>query len=142
MGLLPQRRFLYSRGGGGLPDVDIKSYPETSIISRIADAVPPIFLFLAGALGTQVDARKLIWRAGLVVGDASYSLYLIHPFALRAFAKIWIKLVGTHLPVWTFTLLCPVLALAAGLACYYLAERPLLKLFSSPRPALKPNPSI
>jgi exopolysaccharide production protein ExoZ len=118
-------------------DATILTYPETHIVSRMADAVPPLFLFLACSLGPQVDAHKLIWRLGLLIGDASYSLYLIHPFALRAFGKIWIKFIGTHLPVWSFTLLCPILALAVGLACYYLAERPLLKLFSSPAPVLK-----
>jgi exopolysaccharide production protein ExoZ len=108
----------------------IASYPENSFFSRTANTVPPLFLFLACALGPQLDEAKKLWRPALLLGDASYSLYLIHPFALRAFSKIWVKIIGTHLPVWSFTVACLALAVTVGLACYYLAERPLLKLFS------------
>jgi exopolysaccharide production protein ExoZ len=108
----------------------IASYPENSFFSRTANTVPPLFLFLACALGPQLNEAKKAWRPALLIGDASYSLYLIHPFALRAFSKIWVKVVGVHLPIWSFTVACLMLAVTVGLACYYLAERPLLKLFS------------
>ncbi len=125
-------------------DETIRSYPANHVMARMADAVPPLFLFLACALGPQLNAAKSFWRPALLVGDASYSLYLIHPFVLRALSKLWVKLVGADLPVLSFTLLCPIAALAAGLACYALAERPLLKFFSkprSPRPALELRPN-
>ncbi len=111
----------------------LNTYPESHFISRMASAIPPMFLFVAAAMGPQVDVNRKLWQVGLLIGDASYSLYLIHPFLLRAFSKLWIKFVGTHLPAWDFTLVCPFMALAGGLCCYYLAERPFAALFNTTR---------
>ena len=33
------------------------------------------------------------------LGNASYSLYLFHPFALRPLREVWVKLVGGALPL-------------------------------------------
>jgi exopolysaccharide production protein ExoZ len=118
-------------------DTQILSFPENHIVSRLANGVPSVFLFLACALGPQLNQGNAMWRALLLVGDASYSLYLIHPFALRAFGKIWTRVIGTHLPVWTFTIACLVLALTIGFMCYYAAERPLLNYFSKFLPQRK-----
>lgn len=107
---------------------------EDELVCRIVRAVPAAFLFVAGALGPQVTGKNLLSRAALLVGDASYSLYLIHPFVLRPFGKIWTKVVGAALPVWMFGAACLVLALASGLALYFAAERPLMRLFHRERP--------
>lgn len=102
---------------------------EDHIVNRIAAMIPMMALFVAGALGPQVNVEQKLWRAGISVGDASYSLYLIHPFILRPAAKIWAKLVGNHLPVWTFTVTAIFLALAIGSIVYLYFERPLTKYF-------------
>jgi exopolysaccharide production protein ExoZ len=111
-------------------DAVLLALPENSLIARLANGIPAVFLFLTCALGPQINEASKFWRPFLLVGDASYSLYLIHPFALRVFTKLWTKVVGTHLPVWSFTLACLVMGLAVGFACYYLAERPMLAYFS------------
>jgi peptidoglycan/LPS O-acetylase OafA/YrhL len=108
----------------------INTWPETGLASRMVNAVPVLVLFIAGALGPQVDMKKLAWRGMLLLGDASYSLYLIHPFALRGFRGLWVKLVGVHLPVWSFIGISLTLALCAGLATYFLIERPMTRFFS------------
>ncbi|MDE2445648.1 MAG: acyltransferase [Alphaproteobacteria bacterium] len=107
--------------------------PEDHIINRLVAMVPMLALFMAGSLGPQVESEKPLWRAGLLLGDASYSLYLIHPFILRPASKIWGKVIGTHLPAWTFTILAVFAALAGGLLVYVLIERNLTKFFSKKR---------
>ena len=108
----------------------INNLIETGLANRLINAAPVLLLFIAGALGPQVDMQRLHWRALLLLGDASYSLYLIHPFALRGFRSLWVKLVGTHLPVWSFMFIGLTLALAVGLGTYFLFERPMTRFFS------------
>ena len=119
----------------------INSFAELSFVRRLFLALPAAALFLVGALGPQLNAANLFTRLGLLLGDASYSLYLIHPFILRPFAKIWAKLFVTHLPMWVFTCTAPIAAIAAGLALYWLVERPLSNYFARKRP-LKSAPSL
>ncbi len=107
----------------------LDTLPEDHIINRLAAIAPILCLFVAGALGPQVDITKLVWSVGLLIGDASYSLYLIHPFALRLLGKLWVKLAGDHLPVWPFTMIGLALALTAGVLLYFLVERPLTNYF-------------
>jgi peptidoglycan/LPS O-acetylase OafA/YrhL len=118
----------------------LNAYPENHFFSRMASAIPPMFLFVAAAMGPQVDVGRTLWKVGLLIGDASYSLYLIHPFLLRASSKLWIRLVGAHLPAWEFLVACPFIALAGGLCCYYLAERPFIALFSNTRTRMSAAP--
>jgi peptidoglycan/LPS O-acetylase OafA/YrhL len=108
----------------------INGLVENSLLSRAISAAPVLILFIAGALGPQVDMQKLHWRALLLLGDASYSLYLIHPFALRGLRGLWVKLIGEHLPVWSFMATGLMLALAVGLCTYFLFERPMTHFFS------------
>jgi peptidoglycan/LPS O-acetylase OafA/YrhL len=41
-----------------------------------------------------------------------------------------VKLVGAHLPVWSFIGISLTLALCAGFATYFLIERPMTRFFS------------
>ncbi|MDP8995527.1 MAG: acyltransferase, partial [Pseudomonadota bacterium] len=61
----------------------INTFPELHFVRRMFLGLPAAALFLLGALGPQLNAANLFARAGLLLGDASYSLYLIHPFILR-----------------------------------------------------------
>ena len=114
----------------------LNALPEDHMINRVTAMIPMLCLVAAATIGPQLDSTKLIWRAGLLVGDASYSLYLIHPFILRPLAKLWAKFIGTSLPVWSFTVLGVVVALAAGLTLYALVERPLTQYFSRRRKSI------
>jgi exopolysaccharide production protein ExoZ len=67
----------------------------------------------------------VIWLVAL--GDASYSLYLAHPFILRPFRNVWISLVGGRfrwrcMSPW---LLC--VATFGAVLVYRWVERPLLR---------------
>jgi exopolysaccharide production protein ExoZ len=111
----------------------LDALPEDNIINRVVAMIPMLCLVVAATMGPQLDASKAIWRAGLLVGDASYSLYLIHPFILRPLGKIWAKFIGSGLPVWTFTIIGVFAALGAGLILYTIVEKRLTHYFSSHR---------
>ncbi len=85
------------------------------------------FLIVAGAIllekeGIRLDARWLVFQ-----GDASYALYLIHPFALQVVGKISILLgINRTLPGIYATLLAMVAASAIAAALFHvLFERPV-----------------
>ncbi len=109
-----------------------ETYPITSLATRLVLAAPAAALFLLGAIGPQLRADRPLTRLGLLLGDASYSLYLIHPFMLRPLAKLWEKLFGAQ-HLWAFAILGPVVAIAAGLALYWLVEKPLTRYFGKKR---------
>lgn len=85
----------------------------------------PALLVVAGTL-----AAAPALRPGLVtrLGDASYSIYLLHPLLVGA---VW-RLLG-WLPPAGFMVASLVLSALAGLACFTLLEKPVTE-------ALKPRP--
>ncbi|MEP6828198.1 MAG: hypothetical protein ABJA10_08990, partial [Aestuariivirga sp.] len=90
---------------------------------------PALFLFVAGTFGPQIDVSQKFWRYAVLLGDASYSIYLLHPFALRPISKIWSIVVGTHLPPMMFGLIGLPMALIVSFAFYAFAERPFVGFF-------------
>jgi len=62
--------------------------------------------------------------AGEYLGDASYSIYLVHFFVLTALARVWNSLLHWH--AWPlFLLVAPLFGIASGLAFHQLIERPM-----------------
>jgi peptidoglycan/LPS O-acetylase OafA/YrhL len=61
---------------------------------------------------------------GVAIGDASYCLYLVHPFILRPLRVVWLKAAGPRLDV-VFVALAVLGAVAVSLALYRFVERPL-----------------
>lgn len=107
---------------------------------RVALVAVPAALVVYGAIGVEVTGRRLLPRPVQRMGDASYSLYLVHVPALTAFG---IVLAG-RLPTtpWVHALVVPLviaLVVAAALACYRLAERPLQVLAHRALRALLPD---
>ncbi len=76
--------------------------PEADLFRRLAAAVPAATVVAAFALAPQVDERRWLWWPALLIGDASYSLYLVHEFLLRAMHIVWSKLMVGLLPLWAF----------------------------------------
>jgi exopolysaccharide production protein ExoZ len=74
----------------------------------------------------------LFGRVGEYLGDASYSLYLSHPFCIIVAAQVWMKLVPALSPG-VFIALTVVGSLIGGVACYLLIERRLIRLFQRRR---------
>lgn len=78
----------------------------------------------------------LVW-----VGDASYSVYLTHPFVLGSFGKLFPLVGSSPLMQWSIVLLAAVTTMAVGLVTHVLLERQVMELgrrLSRPRKA-QPN---
>ena len=86
-------------------------------------------LFGCLLLERTLDFSKL--RLGILLGDASYSIYLAHSLTLNALAILFQKLLpsasGTAL--WLILAACGVAGLVSGVACYFWIERPLHHFF-------------
>ncbi|HEY0353821.1 MAG TPA: acyltransferase, partial [Enterovirga sp.] len=65
-------------------------------------------------------------RIAAIVGDASYALYLTHPFVVRGLRRL-IELANLDIAVgpWPFVVLALVAALAASIGVHLLIERPV-----------------
>ena len=74
-------------------------------------------------------ARAHPSRIGLLLGDASYSIYLIHPFAQRAFLLVVLHTIGLGAispTAYIFTSFG--VGILAGVICYLVLERRVLAL--------------
>lgn len=92
----------------------------------ISHAIPAV-IAVAGALMLEPAARVHPSRLGLLLGNASYSIYLAHPFAQRLWLLGALYTVG--LPVISptlYVLTAFVVGIAGGVASYLLIERHLL----------------
>lgn len=92
---------------------------------------PAALIVAAAALGPQPRGEGLALRAAHSLGDASYSLYLVHPFVIRASRELWSKLVGSGAPAWAFIPTALALSCVAGLALYAMLERPMTRALRS-----------
>lgn len=86
----------------------------------------PAMAICAGlALGHTEKQPGPIGRGLGLGGDASYALYLSHPFAINALALVWGKL-NLGLP-WVFVAAGIALSVAGSIVAYLLIERPVIR---------------
>ncbi len=90
-----------------------------------------IIFVVGGLVAMERNGLSITWRPLLLLGDASYSIYLSHLFTLgvcRVLWKAFVPVMSTWLaaPIYFAFLLgaCGV----AGIAVHYMAEKPLLDL--------------
>lgn len=95
-----------------------------SLPRLISGGVPAALLVAAAALGPNLSATRLV-TVLVALGDASYSLYLTHPFVIRPLRNVWIALHGGALPLELYIPVCIVVAAAAAVVIHRLLERPL-----------------
>jgi peptidoglycan/LPS O-acetylase OafA/YrhL len=94
----------------------------------VSAGIPAAMIVFAAACGPRLPASWFI--APLVlIGDASYSLYLSHPFVIRPLRNVWMML-PPQLPVWAYVVACCAAAILGAIAVYWLIERPLIRLFT------------
>ena len=87
----------------------------------------PAALLVIGAVSLEAAGRLPRWAALARLGDASFSIYLIHHPLMALFNRI----IGPTDPLLFFAL-AMALSIGAGLACHCWIERPLLALFRRP----------
>lgn len=81
-------------------------------------------LIVAGLVWLERENRMPDWRWLLVMGDASYAIYLAHPSILSASYQVWTAL---KLPasLWGLAFACVGASIAAGLLIHAAIELPL-----------------
>lgn len=104
--------------------------------------IPLAALIVAGAVALDLSGRLAPPRWLLVLGDASYSIYLSHTIVQAFYRGAWRSLVPPSSEPWVFWLffaLGLLVSTAAGVALYYGCEKPLLgwmrRRLDGPRPA-------
>ena len=89
----------------------------------------PALLLVTGAIGIERHGPvPNLWPLR-ALGDASYSVYLVHGLAISAAFRLLQKAGVTSAPVLFAASI--VAGVAAGLAAYQLVEKPLMKLFKT-----------
>lgn len=105
-------------------------WDDAALPQFLRSGVPAALLVLAGAIGPVPRAGRLVlW--GVALGDASYSLYLAHPFILRPMRAIWEKTVGDDLPHGVFIFCASIAAAIVAVILYRLIEKPLTSYVQS-----------
>ena len=91
----------------------------TSLARPFVWGFPPVLIVAAAALGPErVHAPTLPTRAAMAIGDASYALYLVHPFAIRGLGALVRRLdLAPILGGWGSVALALAAAAAAAPAC-------------------------
>lgn len=90
----------------------------------ISGGLAATLVVAAAAFGPRLSASWIVTPL-VVLGDASYSLYLTHPFAIRPMRNIWLAVHGGALPLALYLILCALVAIAAALIVYRFIERPM-----------------
>jgi peptidoglycan/LPS O-acetylase OafA/YrhL len=89
--------------------------------------LPVALLVAAAALGRDSPAVPLrAARFGVALGDASYALYLVHPFVIRAGSEVALRTgAGAWIGPWGYVALVLAAAILVALAVYRWFERPV-----------------
>jgi exopolysaccharide production protein ExoZ len=88
----------------------------------------PFAMILVGATMAERDHGFAPPRLALLLGDASYAIYLVHSAAISAMARIQFKLFGPLFPAPLVFILIFVGSVTAGVLCHLWVERPVLAL--------------
>lgn len=110
----------------------ITAKPENVILpndmTRLLALGLPTALILASLVLWQVPARDPapVSRLAVSLGDASYALYLVHPFVIVAWRKLWFA-AGLHqsLGIWLWLASATLLSTLVAWLTYRLFERPV-----------------
>jgi peptidoglycan/LPS O-acetylase OafA/YrhL len=134
---------LYRRGGQLLSPVPAAAlagvgtllaiaFYQTGAYERIprlvTGGIPAVLIVAAVVCGPSLPTRSRLARMLVLGGDASYALYLVHPFALKAVAAI-----AARLGIWAVTPLVPLAAMilaavAASVLIFRYLEKPVLAM--------------
>lgn len=114
---------------------------EPTLLTRpLAYGIPSLLLVAAASLGNPnpVPASSRLVTRAVALGDASYALYLVHPFVLRI-AREGLSRAGLFplLGPWTAIVLMIGLAVVGALLVHRYVERPLTRrarVLLDPRP--------
>jgi peptidoglycan/LPS O-acetylase OafA/YrhL len=110
-------------------------WPNRVIFMEVAAAC-----IIYGAVGLELQG--IVWSNRILqtLGDASYSIYLVHYMIILALKPIYPTIQGAVMRTgWSIGVFA--LALGTGLLTYFLFERPMLRLFKE-RTSSKKRPNL
>lgn len=140
-GRLPGRKLGWFLIGAGLAGFTAVSATGVDVdrVRVFAWGVPALAL-VTGAVSLEHAGHLRSWWPLRTLGDASYSVYLIHGLAISAAVRL-MQMAGLHAPMPLF-LVSVAAGAAAGLVVYRLVEKPLMKLFRTGLAAKRPAPAL
>ncbi|MGG6894256.1 acyltransferase family protein [Rhizobium sp. BR 315] len=100
------------------------AWDDAALPQFLRSGLPAALFVLGAAIGPALPSNRLV-LLGVALGDASYSLYLSHPFILRPLRAIWAKFVGDQLPLGLFVACGAIAAAIFALALFRFIEKPL-----------------
>ena len=99
------------------------------IVGRtIAWGIPALLFFLASI--RCLSGRQLP-KASLLIGDASFSLYLFHPYIIQVFVKIFKSVDSPGIQGYVMAVCAIALCCLVAIFIYYVVERPLTRFLRS-----------
>lgn len=113
-----------------------------SCAGRVLSGGVPMLLLFTGCVGLEPVVKKFAFpgkKSAILLGNSSYSLYLIHPFTLSPGALILQKLQLVQYPV-LFVVLLLFSALLAGVLAWRFIEQPINNYFKQKRMAAATSP--
>ena len=105
-----------------------------SVPAWMAGGLPAALVVGGCVLGPRWRAAPALWIP-LLVGDASYSLYLSHPFAVRLLRNAWLAAAPSATAPWLYLAVACLAAILGGLALHRWVERPMTDRLQGSLPA-------
>lgn len=94
--------------------------------------LPSALLVIAALAFNDLPQKHWMVRLGTRLGDASYAIYILHPFAIRGLTVVAGGLL-VGLSPWLYVTLALVLTCGLSVAAWLWFERPLTKALQGPR---------
>ncbi|NTG51666.1 acyltransferase [Agrobacterium rhizogenes] len=99
-------------------------WDDAALPQFLRRGVPAAVFVLAAAIGPALPVKRIVlW--GVALGDASYSLYLAHPFVVRPMRAMWAKAIDDHLSLGLFVIYATFGSIIFALALFRIVEKPL-----------------
>jgi peptidoglycan/LPS O-acetylase OafA/YrhL len=119
-------------GIAGLGLVLVWSYQVHHRTDAISLAIGAALAFLVlGLIELERTQRLKVWAPLTFLGDASYSIYLLHfPILSLTFKVLFAASKMISIPLWIWAVFGIAIAVSAGIAMHVLIEVPVLKLLS------------
>ncbi len=117
-------------------------YYDSEFLPRAIFFGIPATAVVAGSLMIESSTTIAVRQPYLLLGDASYSIYLCHFFPIAILRMLWRNLdlpMNGWVATTAFMSACILVGSGAGLLCYVVLEKPTLRLM---RRALVPSPVI
>ena len=124
-------RLGFALAGLALMALDLTQPGELLALPRpLAYGLPAAFLVASAALASpeRRGAENPLIRWGVILGDASYALYLLHPFVIRALRELVTRTaIAALVGPWGFVMLSILCAAAAAIGVNRVFERPITR---------------